>query len=717
MATGLSVPWAQNNAQRTQEGLQALEQLARQMQEGAGYADQATMRPSLAAHIRKHWRLARDAKQSVETEMLRAVRARRGEYDPQVLARLREQGGSQIYMRVFATKARQLKAVVTDVLIGTGASKPWTVSPTPMPALPPQDAQAILQQAFEEATQAEAAGLPMTVEDIRQSLADAKNLAMQRVQEQAREEAERAEMAIEDALVEGGYLDALDAFVDDLTTFKTAFLKGPIVRRANTLQWAQQPDGTTQPVVQEGVKVEFERVDPFMVYPAPWAKGVQDAELIERHRLSRSDLNALRGVSGYDDEAIERVLQRHGEGGLHEWLNIDQQKADAEGREAIHQGSSELIDALQFWGSVSGRMLREWGLDESQVPDESHEYEVEAWLIGDEVIKAVVNPDPMGNRPYFCDGFSRIPGAFWHQSLFDVVSDCADMCNAAARALSNNLGIASGPQAVVNIDRLASGEELGEMYPWKLWQTVNDPMGSSAAPVSFFQPNSNAGELMGVYERFSLIADEVSGIPRYMAGMGGGEGGAGRTASGMQMMIGNASKMVRAILASIDQRVIAPLVERQYQHLMMYNQELNLRGDLQVMARGSLSVAAKEAAQLRLNEFLAATGNPVDMQILGLDGRAELLRQAVKRLDINSDKVVPSASAVKVRAAQAQAQQAQEAAMAQGQPGGPGPAYEGATPHNTPGQSGQRLMGGGPVTGDLFTPQPRPQNVGVPYAA
>ena len=665
--------------------------LAREQAQAAAEASQAQQnRPlitSLSAHIRKHWSLAKTAKQTIEQEMLSAVRSRKGEYDPDILTRLKQQGGSQIYMMLFATKARQMKALMTDILVGSGSEKPWTIRPTPSPELPPSEVSAITQAIYEETVQAEMMGLPLSVEDIRQKMLDARQTLEKRMLEQARMEAERAEVQIEDQLVEGSYLDALDQFIDDLTTFKTAFIKGPVVRMTNDLSWVQGPDGAYAAQVKPSLKVQWERVDPFNIYPVPWAKSVHDAPLIERHKLSRQDLNALRGVEGYDEEAIKRVLDQHGEGGLSEWLSVDTEKATAEGRDTVGQTQSDLIDALQYWGSVSGKMLREWGMTEEEVTDEAKEYEVEAWLIGSDVIRAVLNPDPLNRRPYYSDGFSRIPGAFWNNSLYDVLRDCQDMCNAAARALSNNLGIASGPQVVINIDRLPQGEDLTELYPWKIHQVTSDPMGGNATPVSFFQPSSNAQELMGVYERFSQIADEVSGIPKYMTGVSGVEGGAGRTASGMSMMIGNASKMVKQLLASLDQHVISRMVERQYQHTLMYKPELGLKGDLKIVARGALSLVAKESAQVRLNEFLMATGNPVDMQIIGLDGRAELLRQAVKRLDINTDKVVPSASVIKERAMMAQMQQ-----MAMQQ-----------QPQQNPTGNGQELTDGAPVT-DNFQP-------------
>lgn len=667
-------------------------------------ANQAAAEPvvsSLSGMIRKHWTIAKRAKEPIEREMLTAVRSKRGEYDPDKLAEIKKQGGSEIYMMIFATKARQMKALLTDVMIGTGSEKPWTLNPSPKPELPPTSKNQIMQAVYEQVMQAEMMGMPMSVADVRQRMVDMKAEVENRIMEEARREAERAEVEIEDMMVEGGYLNALDEFLDDLTTFKTAFIKGPVVRMVPTMKWEQGPDGAFVPKVTTAPKAQYERVDPFNMYPAPWAKNVHDAFLIERHKLSRTALNSLRGVEGYSDDAIKAVLDAHGTGGLHEWLQVDTERAHAEGRENATTDlmSADLIDALQYWGSVSGKTLREWGMSAEEVQDEAKEYEVEAWLIGSWVIKAVINPDPLMRRPYYSDGFSRVPGAFWHNSLFDVVRDCQDMANGAARALSNNLGIASGPQVYVMVDRLAQGEEVTEMYPWKLWQMTSDPMGTNAEPIKFFQPSSHAAELMGVFEKFSQLADEYSGIPKYMAGIGGGEGGAGRTASGMSMMINNASKQVKQTTSSIDMNIIAPSVERTFQFCLQYKPELALQGDLNVKARGALSLVTKEAAQVRTNEFLAATANPIDMQILGLEGRAELLRHATKRLDISGDKVVPSETVVKQRAAVAMVQQQQQAmAEAQG-------AAQGGRPQGKPKQQGggQELMNGAPTT-DNFQP-------------
>jgi hypothetical protein len=442
---------------------------------------------------------------------------------------------------------------------------------------------------------------------------------------------------------------------------------------------------------------DWERIDPFMIYPAPWARNVQDGYLIERHKLSPAALSDMIGVEGYNEDAIRQVLDQYSRTGLREWLQVDTQRLEGENRlYSSLQNQSDLIDALQYWGQVTGKSLREWGMPPDQVPDEAKVYDVECWLIGEWVIKAVINADPLARRPYFGQSFEPIPGAFWGNSLYDKMRDVEDMCNAAARALANNMGIASGPQVWVNNDRLPAGEDITTLYPWKIWQTTSDPMGVAQPPVGFFQPNSNAQELMSVFDKFSILADEYTGIPRYMAGIGGGAGEAGRTASGMSMMIGNANKTIKSVISNIDKSVIAPLVTNAYQYVMRYVGDKDCKGDLQVVARGALSLVTKDAAQVRRTEFLAATANPIDMQIMGIDGRAEVLRESAKTLDMNTDKIVPSAMtlAMKAKVAAAQAQ------MFGGGMGGAaapaGPPVAGRPMPAAPG-GGRQLMNGAPV--------------------
>lgn len=670
--------------------------------EAKAAAQQANAQPvvqALSGYIRKKWQAAMLAKQQTsEIKMLKSVRARRGEYDPDKLAQLREQGSATIYMMLTSNKCRAASSWLKDTLMTASEDKPWTIEPSPIPELPPDQIQSIMQQAQQEVQQLWASGTPPTDQQVRERLLEMKDIAMSHLHDMAKRTAERMELKMDDQLKEGKWSRAFADFLDDITTFPSAIMKGPVVRKRAKMQWVPGQNGHYALDVKDELVLEWERVDPFNLYPAADATNIDDGYLIERHKLHRSDLQAMIGVEGYSDGAIRAVLEEYGKGGLRDWIYVDMNKAAAEGKSTmgVQQNPSELIDALQFWGSVQGQLLIDWGLTEQDIPDPLMDYPIEGWVIGNWVIKAVVNPDPLGRKPYFKASYEEVPGAFWGNSVADLCRDTQDICNAAARSLVNNMSISSGPQVVYNIDRLPQGENITQMYPWKVWQVTSDPLAGSAPPMQFYQPNSLASELMAVYEKFATLADEYTGIPRYMSG-DSPAGGAGRTASGMSMLMSNAGKSIKQVIANIDESVIAPIIERLYYYNMRYGDDPDLKGDINIIARGATSLVVKEQAQVRQNQFLQiALQSPIVQQVIGMEGIAELLRQSAKTLDMNPDHIVPPVEIIKQRMAQQQQAMAQQQMMMAQQNG---QAQAGGTPPAP--SNGAQLQNGAPVTNNF----------------
>jgi hypothetical protein len=272
------------------------------------------------------------------------------------------------------------------------------------------------------------------------------------------------------------------------------------------------------------------------------------------------------------------------------------------------------------------------------------------------------------------------------------------------------MGIASGPQVTINLDRLAPGEDVTQLVPWRIWQTTNDPAapGQGSKPVEFFQPDSRIQELMAVFQQFSQMADEYSGLPKYLAG--DSAGGAGRTASGLSMLMGNAGKSIKQVVANIDMGIMTPLLERLYDHNMMYSDDPDLKGDIHIQAKGAEALITKDAAQLRRTEFLQATANPIDMGIIGVTGRAAVLREIAKGLDMDPDDVVPGIEVLKAKQMAAQ-QPPPPPPGAPPQPGGPSGMPPTPAKLNQPAPpnigSGQTLANGQPTT-DNFQPSPQP---------
>lgn len=118
-------------------------------------------------------------------------------------------------------------------------------------------------------------------------------------------------------------------------------------------------------------------------------------------------------------------------------------------------------------------------------------------------------------------------------------------------------------------------------------------------------------------------------------------GGAGNTASGLSMLMTQAARGIKAVIKTIDEKVIAPSAEAQYYFNYMIDEAQEYIGDVKIVAKGSASLLAKEQKALRLSEFARSTANPIDMQITGMEGRRYILKETAKSLDLEVDKVVP----------------------------------------------------------------------------
>lgn len=648
-------------------------QLEAESKQRSDEMQQQTVIQGLASHVRSRWETTRTAKRDLEERMLSCLRQRNGEYDPTKMAEIKQQGGSEIFINLTSVKCRAATSWLRDTLLGSGADKPWSIEGTPNPEMPPEILEGLQADLAQQLmAHFEQGGQRPGEEELRKIATSMRDQAFEDMKQESRDRVGRMERKMEDQLAEGGWYKAFNEFLDDIVTFPYAVLKGPVKRRRKTLAWQEGKLVPTQVI-----RNEWERVDPFMLYWAPWAWDINDGYVIERHRLTADGLQALIDVPGYNNDAIRTVLNEFDTSGMKEWLWTDSSKADAEGKadpESIISG--DLIDAIQLWDSVKGSLLIEWGLSEKEIPDAALNYPCEVWLIGNVVIRAVLNYDPLGRKPYYLTSYENLPGAVGGKGVTDLCRDAQSMVNATARSLANNMGISSGPQVGVNISRLPTGEDITDLHPWKIWQFQASEVNDGSPPLTFFQPNSNASELMSVFEKFSARADEDTMIPRYMTGEH--TPGAGRTSSGLSMLISNAGKGIKQVISNIDQNVIMPAIERLYQDNLRYSDDPDLVGDVNILAKGASSLVIKEAEAVRRNEFLQIVLNsPMAQEIVGMDGAAELLRDQAKHLSGNIDRIVPDRPQLSIMQRQQQTitelqgQLQMIMGSVQGQPGAP----------------------------------------------
>ena len=646
----------------------------------------------LAAYIRDCYRAAADNRRNlgVDDRMMSAMRALRGEYDAQTLSAIKEFGGSEVYARVTATKVRTCAAMLREIY--TATDKSWGLTPTPDPQLAgPSLDEAVREVLYAEVAEVHAAtGQPPPPEALKQRASTLRDELLQKRRKVAADALHAREAVIEDVLWEGGFHESLWAFLGDIATFPCATIKGPIVRNKNVLVW----EGN-RPTTARRAQPSWARCSPFDVYFAPWSQTPQDGYVVHRERTSRSALESMKGLPNYNDAAIDRVLANWGPSSC-EWYDYNESElAELEQRESAvspmySDKTQRPMAMLSFYGAVSRDLLVAWGVPEAQLPAGIPDASVFAYLVGNEVIGVTMNPHPTGRLPFYTDSFERIPGSCYGNAIPDLLDDVQSVGNAALRAVVNNLAIASGPMGWLNEDRLAENDpNAKKLWPWKMW-SFNDPMSSASTsekPMDFFQPNNNVAELFGVYQQMLNMADELSSIPRYMHGSGAQVGGAGRTASGLSMLMDAANRTIKQTVSSIDTNIIESIVEDVNVYLALTRPDVVMEGDISVKARGAVELMQKETLRMRRLEFLQLTNNPIDQQLVGVEGRFNLLKELARDLGLPTMDTLAISEDQAAAISQAMLQQAMMVAAGGGATGNappPGGGNPDAPPNGAP---------------------------------
>lgn len=591
---------------------------------------------------------------SIDNRLLACLQARRAQYAPDELALFSQNGAPAPYMPISALKMRTAEAAIGELLLPPG-EQAWGFHPSTDPSLPEHVLSQIATAAAHAAQLAmqqpgaatDPASFQQTLDKLREQL---QSSSLAKLKERATEAAHALENAVGVHLATGNYKCALRAFVNHLCTFPTAILKGPYVRPVYRARW----DGDK--VVREKVPtLWWDAVSPFDVYPAPQSASVSDGAFIERVRMTKEEFSALQDADGYDRKAIRNLIALGDQGNLGTWLSTEMERRSIEGETGYTIRPEFAVDGLHYWGSVQGTVLRQHGV---KVPDPFRYYEVDALLVSNSIVRVKVHPDGV-ERPYYIASFDPVPGAFWGNSIYELMADAQGMVNASVRALNINLGLGAGPIVGFDISKFAVGENPKTLAPLTCFQLDMSRASNQDASnaIVFYQADDRLPSLSAIIERFYQMADDLTGIPRYLYSQPDGAGAVG-TASGLSMLMGSALKGLRKVVYSIDQNVVRPTLKAAALWEMEHGGNVRAMGDIDVVPRGSMEIIARESLLQGSVNFLQMTSNPTDMSLLGMKRRAKLLAQVAHLMDIDLPDFPPSDQEMQnaARAAQSSAQ-------------------------------------------------------------
>lgn len=615
-----------------------------------------TVLTGLELHVQNCWQAASNYHRSyIEKRLFNCLRRRKGEYNSDKLSEIRKLKGAETYLKHTGMKCRAAKSWIKDVIIPAGQN-PWGIEPTPIPELPKHLTAEIIDMRVQQAMAGfQATGVIPDINAVTKMIASEQEDLKVEYNEEAEKRAKAMEVKISDQLIEGNYADELDAFIDDLVTYPIAILRGNILRMKPVLKWG---DGYA-PERGEEIGHFDQRISPFDFYPSPGCGDVNRGYICIRDRFSRRDLDEMKGIPGYSVTSIDAVLTEMSNGTLQKLArDNDHERARLESkdpRQDYQSGTSDdTVDGVWFYGSVQGFDLVTWGMNPTEIPDMTKEYDIEAIKIGHHVIRAVLNPDPIGRRPVYVTSYEKQSGSLYGESIPEIMAPIQDSMNATMRAMVDNVGFAAAQQVIVNMSRLhpASSKHANAMWPRKIWFTEDKGFGASqGSPIDFTQPQLIAHHLLRVLEKLERFADDHTGIPSYVMGMNESSAGTD-TASGLNMLMNAASKGIRQVIGHVGRDIVKPRIERQYVWNMLFIDDDSIKGDCKVNARGTLAEIMRDHLRQERRQFAQQFLTPdVIFSLIGMKGVARMARGIIEE-DLDMQGIVPSEEKIEEQEAQ-----------------------------------------------------------------
>jgi len=461
--------------------------------------------------------------------------------------------------------------------------------------------------------------------------------------------AKKMQKKIHDQLDESSAGKHLRSTVFEMALFGTGVMKGPFAVDKEYANWNEE--GEYSPMIKTVPQVSHVSVWNF--YPDPDASNMDEAQyVIERHKLSRTQLRALKKRPYFRSSLIDEAI---GYGEDYTRKDWEHDLADFAPEHGIDR-----FEVLEYWGMVDVELLEEQGVD---IPNELSgfdELQANVWICNGKLLRMVLNPFKPAKIPYHASPYELNPYGFFGVGLAENMDDTQTLMNGFMRMAVDNAVLSGNLLIEVDETNLVPGQDLS-VYPGKVFRRQGGAPGQAVFGTKF--PNV-AGENLQLFDKARVLADESTGFPSFAHGQTG-VSGVGRTASGISMLMGAAQGGIKTVIKNIDDYLLRPLGEGLFSFNMQFSYDPELRGDLEVKARGTESLMANEVRSQRLMQFLQVASQP---SLAPYAKFQYIIREIAKSMELDPDKVTNNmdeaaiqAELMKGFAAPAQEQQQQGA--------------------------------------------------------
>jgi hypothetical protein len=500
---------------------------------------------------RKRYRTA------LEQEWIDAEYAYNGEYTSRQLTELT---GTRIFKNITRPKTIAFGSHISELLMPADVSRD-RVRPTPKPTL-------TLTADDKTVVGATPEGNPVEMGDISKGISEAAAAA-----------AKAMNLEMEDQLAQCQYNAEVRKAINWGAKYGTIIMRGPTRAAAKRANWKRLEDGVwaMEPNIEAG-QIAFEAVNPFHFYPDPVARCIEDSEdVFETFFWPRLRLRAV-AKSGFDPEAIKRVLESESKATPPKWrIDLDRIGDMTSSRP---QSNDNLYEVWRWQGVLQGQEAVDFFgddvVDMEAIP-------AVIWGVGPTVIKWEMSPTELGEMPYsVCQFIPNESNIFGH-GLPWAGRHAQESLNAAWRMVIDNGAASAVPSAVVIRDKLHPADGNFELRPKKVWYGQTDPetgqIPDARALVQYIDFPVKLDQLLAIEARCREQFDDEIMFSLVMQGDTGQY--TPDTATGTQILYNAGRTALRNLLTDIDDNVLQPNMRRLYNWNMEHSDDETIKGDMQ----------------------------------------------------------------------------------------------------------------------------------------
>jgi len=432
--------------------------------------------------------------------------------------------------------------------------------------------------------------------------------------------AKSMEKKIHDQLEESGASKHLRSTAFEMALFGTGVMKGPFAVDKEYPSWGDE--GEYDPTIKTVPQVSHVSVWNF--YPDPDANNMDEAQyVIERHKLSRSQLRALKKRPHFRAQVIEEAIS--------EGENYTKESWEDDLSDYAPEHGIERFEVLEYWGMCDVGMLEDQNVDIPKELQKLDEIQVNVWICNGKLLRMVLNPFKPTRIPYMAAPYELNPYSFFGVGIAENMDDTQTLMNGFMRMSVDNAVLSGNLLIEVDETNLVPGQDLS-VYPGKVFRRQGGAPGQAIFGTKV--PNVSQENLQ-LFDKARQLADESTGLPSFSHGQTG-VSGVGRTASGISMLMNAASGSIKTVIKNVDDYLLKPLGEGLFRFNMQFDFDPSIKGDLEVKARGTESLMANEVRSQRLMQFLQVASNPALAPFAKFQ---YVIREIAKSMDLDPDKV------------------------------------------------------------------------------